>query len=131
MTGVESGVSKVLAGGTLGRQLPPGGMDSICHRDDGSGRWHDPPTCPPDTSLPRSQRGDAPEAFTAAQGLADRDGCLDHLVDAPGDDFGKLAFAFLAQEIAIVRGHGFKVLHVFRAERFEAREGFFEMAARP
>ena len=50
---------------------------------------------------------------------------------AARDDFREMAFAFLAQEIAVVGGHRLEVLVIFRTERLEVGEGAFEMAARP
>jgi hypothetical protein len=71
--------------------------------------------------------GDGLEAGGRAAGSAVRRGGFEDFADAAGDEFRELALAFLAQEVAIVGGHGLEVRRVFRTERFEIREGFLEV----
>ena len=87
--------------------------------------------CSGRTVLPASAMGDFSEVEGAPQSGSGGRLAADDVADAAGDDIGECGLAILAEEIAVVRGDGFEVCSVCRAERFEAGEGFLEMAAGP
>lgn len=55
----------------------------------------------------------------------------DRPFDAACDDFSELGFAFLTEELAIIRGDGVEVILVLLADGFESGEGVFKMSSGP